>query len=64
MINEWNKRMMTITIPMKINSEKKNSVRYDAIGSDAGVTSLYVMRHSLPVKIPQYITVKVEMENE
>lgn len=49
---------------MKINSEKKHSVRYDALGEKAGVQSVYVMKSSLPVKIPQTITVKVEMENE
>jgi hypothetical protein len=49
---------------MKINSEKKHSVRYDAIGIDPGVTSIYVMKTSLPEKIPQTITVKVEMEND
>ena len=35
---------MQIKIPMKINSEKKHSVRYDAVDKDAGVTSIYVMR--------------------
>ncbi len=55
---------MQIKIPMKINSEKKHSVRYDAVDKDAGVTSIYVMRTSLPSKIPQTITVTVEMENE
>ena len=53
-----------IKIPMKINSEKKHSVRYDAIDKDAGVTSIYLMRTSLPNIIPQIIMVKVEMENE
>lgn len=52
--------MTTLTIPMKINSEKKHSVRYDAIDKDAGVTSVYVMRSSVPNPIPQTLTVKVE----
>ncbi len=56
--------MTTLTIPMKINSEKKHSVRYDAVDKDAGVTSVYVMRNCIPAKIPQSIVVKVEMENE
>ncbi len=52
-----------ITIPMKINSEKKHSVRYDAIDKDAAVQSVYVMRTGLPDNIPQTLTVKIEMEN-
>lgn len=52
--------MTTLTIQMKINSEKKHSVRYDAVDKDAGVTSVYVMRTSLPNPIPQSLTVKVE----
>mgnify|MGYP000219769950 CR=1 FL=1 len=51
---------MQIEIPMKINSEKKHSVRYDAIDKDAGVTSVYVMRSSLPNPIPQSINVTVK----
>lgn len=54
------RKMITLTIPMKINSEKKHSVRYDAVDKDAGVTSMYVMRTSLPNPIPQSLTVKVE----
>lgn len=54
--------MITLTIPMKINSEKKHSVRYDAIDKDAAVISVYVMRTSIPNNIPQSITLKVEME--
>ena len=54
--------MNIITIPMKINSEKKHSVRYDAIGEAAAITSVYVMRNHLPAKIPQTITVKLELE--
>jgi hypothetical protein len=56
--------MIGFTVPMKINSEKKHSVRYDAIGIDPGVTSIYVMKTSLPEKIPKIITIKVEMEGE
>ena len=56
--------MISITVPMKINSEKKHSVRYDAVDKEAGIQSVYVMRNSLPAKIPQTLTVKVEMENE
>ncbi len=55
---------MQIKVPMKINSEKKHSVRYDAVDKDAGVTSVYVMRSSLPAKIPQMVKLIVEMENE
>lgn len=54
--------MITLTIPMKINSEKKHSVRYEAIDKDAAVTSVYVMRTHLPDTIPKSITLKVEME--
>lgn len=53
-----------LNVPMKINSEKKNSVRYDAINKDAAITSAYVMRGFLPDKIPQTIMIKIEMENE
>ncbi len=56
--------MIQLIIPMKIKSEHKHSVRYDALDKDAAITSAYVMRTSLPTKIPQAITVKVEMENE
>ncbi len=56
--------MIALTIPMKINSEKKHSVRYDAVDKDAAIQSTYVMRTSLPNKIPQILTVKVEMETE
>lgn len=55
---------MQIKVPMKINSEKKYSVCYDAVDKEAGVTSIYVMRISLPTKIPQNISVIVEMEDE
>jgi len=58
------REMITLTIPMKINSEKKHSVRYDAVDNTAGITSVYVMRSSLPNKIPQTLIVKVEMETE
>jgi len=53
--------MLLCSVPMKINSEKKHSVRYDAVANDAGITSVYVMRSSLPANIPQTITVKVEI---
>jgi hypothetical protein len=56
--------MISFTVPMKINSEKKHSVRYDAVDKEAGVQSIYVMRDSLPSNIPQNIVIKVEMENE
>lgn len=51
---------MQIKIQMKINSEKKHSVRYDAISNEAGVTSIYVMKSSLPNPIPQNIIVTVK----
>jgi hypothetical protein len=57
-------KMISFTVPMKINSEKKHSVRYDAVDKEAGIQSVYVMRSSLPAKIPQTLSVKVEMENE
>lgn len=54
--------MITLTIPMKINSEKKHSIRYDAIDKDAAVQSIYVMRSSFTnAPTPQIITVKVEI---
>lgn len=54
--------MSTLTIPMKINEQKKHSVRYDAIDKDAGVKSVYVMKSALMANIPQVIVVKVELE--
>jgi hypothetical protein len=57
-------KTVTLDITMKINSEKKHSVRYDAVDNNAGIQSVYVMRTSLPAKIPQAITVKIEMEVE
>lgn len=56
--------MISLEITMQLNSEKKHSVRYDAVDKDAAVQSVYVMRHSLPAKIPQAITVKIEMDSE
>lgn len=52
--------MLKFTVPMKINSEKKHSVRYDATEKDAGVTSVYVMKTSLPNPIPQNLIIIVE----
>lgn len=57
-----NERMISFTVPMKINSEKKHSIRYDAIDKEAGVQSIYVMKTSLPASVPHTITIKVEME--
>ena len=51
---------MQIEVPMKINSEKKHSVRYDAVANDAGLTSVYVSKSSLPKPIPQSIVVTVK----
>lgn len=55
--------MIALTIPMKLNSEKKHSIRYDAIEGLAAVQSVYLMRKDLPNQnvIPQTITVKVEI---
>lgn len=53
--------MITLTIPMKINSEKKHSVRYDAINKDAAISSVYLMRKDIADKIPQEIIIKVEI---
>lgn len=52
--------MITLTIPMKLNSEKKHSIRYDAIDKNAAVQSIYVA--DLPSPPPQTINVKVEFE--
>ena len=56
--------MMIAKIPMKINSEKKHSIRYDAIDGLAAVQSVYLMRKDLPNAnvIPQTIIVTVEVE--
>lgn len=54
---------MTMIIPM--NSEKKHSVRYDALDMNAGIQSVYIMRSALSVdKIPQKLIIEVKMENE
>ena len=53
---------MQITVPMKINSEKKHSVRYDAVNGDAAITFVYVMKSSLKTPYPQNINVTIEME--
>lgn len=53
---------MQITVPMKINSEKKHSVRYDAVNGEAAITSVYVMKSSLKIPYPQNINVTIEME--
>ncbi len=55
--------MLLCSVPMKLNSEKKHSVRYDATVADAGVTSVYVMRSSLPKDIPQNLVVEVKVES-
>ena len=51
---------MKITVPMKINSEKKHSVRYDAIGDEGGITSVYVMKTQLTKPYPEMINVSLE----
>lgn len=48
-----------VTVEFKLNSEKKNSVRYDSSSDDPAVTSLYVMKHALPKPYPQ--TFKIEL---
>lgn len=48
-----------INIPMKINSEKKHSIRYDAVSDNAAVSSVYIMNHSLPTPYPQNIVISV-----
>lgn len=61
------RKMMLAKISMKIDSEKKHSVRYDVIeteGVDAALQSIYVMRSSLPNPIPQKINVTIEVEND
>lgn len=55
---------MRIEIPMKINSEKKHSVRYDAVSNEAALISVYVMKSSLPKPIPQTITITINLENK
>lgn len=51
---------------MSINSEKKHSIRYDAKDNNAAITSVYVMKSSLPKPYPTNITItinhNVEME--
>lgn len=49
---------------MKINSEKKHSIRYDAIDKDAGVTSVYVMKSSLVTPYPKNIIITVQEGGE
>ncbi len=53
---------MNIRVPMKINSEKKHSVRYDATVENAPVTSIYIMKTGLPSVggIPQNIVITIE----
>lgn len=55
--------MIVLIIPMKRNSDKKHSIRYDAIDSSAAIQSIYLMRKDLPDKnvIPETVTVKVEI---
>lgn len=50
---------MQIKVHMKINSEKKHSVRYDAVAPDSPVTSIYIMKTGLGNSIPQNIIVTV-----
>lgn len=57
--------MIELKIKMKINSEKKHSVRYDVMENqtnDPAITSIYVMKSSLVKPYPETITVKIEME--
>jgi hypothetical protein len=56
--------MTDMTISMHINSEKKHSVRYDANTSESAITSVYVMKTSLPKPTPQKLTITIKMENE
>lgn len=55
--------MIILTIPMKRNSDKKHSIRYDAVDSTAAIQSVYLMRKDLPNQnlIPETIIVKVEI---
>jgi hypothetical protein len=53
--------MLLASVPMKINSEKKHSVRYDAIDKDVALQSVYVMKTSLPNPIPQELIIIVEL---
>jgi len=55
---------MQITVPMKINSEKKHSVRYDAVNGEAAITSVYVMKSSLITPYPTKIIISVEFNKE
>jgi len=55
---------MQIAVPMKINSEKKHSVRYDAVDNDAGITSIYIMKSSLITPYPTKIIISVEFNKE
>lgn len=55
--------MIMLKLEMKMNSEKKHSVRYDAISEDdPAITSVYVMKSSLIKPYPEKITIKIEME--
>lgn len=56
--------MLLASVPMKINSEKKHSVRYDAVLPDAAIQSVYIMKTAFPNKIPQTVTLTIQMDNE
>jgi len=51
-----------VTVTLVMNSEKRHSVRYDAVGDDPALTSAYIMKHSLPKPYPQTVKVTLAFE--
>ena len=54
---------MELRIEMKLNSEKKSSIRYDAIEDNPARSAVYIMKASLHRPFPQNIVIKVEAKN-
>lgn len=45
---------------LKFNSEKKHSIRYDAVDKDAVLSSAYIRKADLPRPLPLEIKITVE----
>jgi hypothetical protein len=54
--------MNTTTVTMKLNEEKKHSVRYDAADKDADVRSIYIMKSAFAVGEQYPKTIKLTLE--
>lgn len=48
-------------VTMKLDEEKKHSVRYDAVEKHAAIKSIYIMKSDLPKPYPKQVQVEVTL---